>query len=183
MIHMKVVQPIRNIDDIHKMKKALSSNRRNQFMFVFGIQIALRISDMLQLKVKDIKDQTHLIIKEGKTGKTRRQIISNNLRKDITEYTKNMKDDQWLFPSREGNQPISRIQAYRILNSKAKEIGLKEIGSHTLRKTFGFHFYQQTNDIVTLQKLFNHSSPEITIRYVGVNQDIMDEKLINFNII
>lgn len=64
------------------------------------------------------------------------------------------------------NQHITRFRAYVILNEVAQKCGLEEIGTHTLRKTFGYHYYQQTHDIATLQQLFNHSSPSITLKYI-----------------
>ncbi|SKC04755.1 Phage integrase family protein [Lysinibacillus sp. AC-3] len=54
------------------------------------------------------------------------------------------------------------------------------MGTHTLRKTFGYHFYLKSKDIVALQALFNHSSPETTLRYVGINQDVLDKAMDNF---
>jgi integrase len=59
---------------------------------------------------------------------------------------------------------------------------LDEIGTHTLRKTFGYHFYQQTKDVAMLQEIFNHSSPAITLKYIGVNQDSMDRAMTKFKI-
>lgn len=67
------------------------------------------------------------------------------------------------------------MQAWKILNTAAKEVGLDEIGRHTLRKTFGYHFYQKYKDVAVLQQIFNHSSPSVTMRYIGINQDIIDE--------
>lgn len=64
----------------------------------------------------------------------------------------------------------------------AKEVGLTEIGTHTLRKTFGYHFYQQYKDVAVLQQIFNHSSPAVTMRYIGITQDIIDEKVDNFTL-
>lgn len=80
------------------------------------------------------------------------------------------------------NEHITRVQAYRLLNIVAKKIGLEEIGTHTLRKTFGYWFYKKTKDIVMLQKLFNHSSPSITLAYIGIEQDEIDEAYDDFEI-
>jgi integrase len=92
-----------------------------------------------------------------------------------------MEDKEYLFKSQKGNnKPISRVQAYRILNNASEKIGLKEIGTHTLRKTFGYWHYQQYKDIALLQELFNHSAPSITLRYIGINQDIMDRTIEDF---
>lgn len=78
------------------------------------------------------------------------------------------------------NKPITTTQAYRILNNAAIHIGLTEIGTHTMRKTFGYHHYQQFHDIAILQQIFNHSSPSITMKYLGINQDEIDKSYYNF---
>lgn len=175
---MEFVQPIRDPKKIQEMKELL--NPRDSFMFTLGINVGVRISDLLQLKVKDIRGKNHLVMTESKTGKQKRFLINSQLKQVIYNYTEGMDGDAWLFPSRKGDKPISRVQAYRVLNQTAKEIGLEEIGTHTLRKTFGYHFYKNTKDIAMLQEIFNHSAPSITLRYIGINQDSMDEAMNNF---
>jgi integrase len=175
---MEFVQPIRDPKAIQEMKERLAP--RDAFMFTLGINVGVRISDLLQLKVKDIRGKNHLIMTESKTGKQKRFLINNQLKQVIYSYTEGMDGDAWLFPSRKGDKPISRVQAYRVLNKTAKSIGLEEIGTHTLRKTFGYHFYKNTKDIAMLQEIFNHSAPSITLRYIGINQDSMDEAMNNF---
>jgi len=172
---MEYVQPIRDSRKIEKMKKVLSP--RNSFMFTLGINVGCRISDLLKLKVKDVRGKNRLIIVESKTEKTKRFYLNTQLRQLISEYTKGMDSEDWLFPSRKGDKPISRVQAYRILNDAAKKIGLDEIGTHTLRKTFGYWFYKRTKDVALLQEIFNHSAPSITLRYIGINQETIDSAL------
>ncbi|MCQ9844315.1 site-specific integrase, partial [Staphylococcus aureus] len=58
-----------------------------------------------------------------------------------------------------------------------KSIGLSEIGTHSMRKTFGYHYYKQTKDVALLMAVFNHSSQYITLRYIGINQDVMNESI------
>jgi integrase len=80
-----------------------------------------------------------------------------------------------LIASRKGkNQPITRVQAYRILNDTAAWLNLSEIGTHTMRKTFGYWHYKQHKDIAILQDIFNHSAPSITLKYIGITQDAKD---------
>ena len=97
-----------------------------------------------------------------------------------------MRDNSYLFPSREKNngvvRPISRHQAWKILNDVGKTLGLDSIGTHTLRKTFGYHFYQKYKDIALLQELFNHSAPSVTLRYIGINQDMIDDAMKEFKL-
>ena len=92
-----------------------------------------------------------------------------------------MEEEEYLFQSRKGkDKPISRVQAYRILNSAGAKVGLKEIGTHTLRKTFGYWHYKQNKDVALLQEIFNHSAPSVTLRYIGINEDIKDNSIENF---
>jgi len=184
MIKMEFVQPIREKSKIDEMKRELLKNgTRDYMLFIFGINTGLRISDILNLKVDDVRDREHLLLKEQKTDKTKRIKINQALKQELDDYIKDMDNNQYLFISRNGeNKPISRIQAYRILNNAADKIGIEEIGTHTLRKTFGYHFYQKTKDVALLQELFNHSAPSVTLRYIGINQDMMDKSIDDFSL-
>lgn len=179
---MKKVEPIREKKKIEEMKaKLLKKGYRDYMIFVLGINTGLRISDLLKLKVLDVKDKTHIELTEQKTGKSKKFMINSQLKEDIDQYIKSMNDDEYLFQSQKGdNKPISRVQAYRILNKTAESVGLESIGTHTLRKTFGYWHYKQYKDIALLQELFNHSAPSVTLRYIGINQDIMDKTIENF---
>ena len=179
---MNEVQPIRDKNKIEEMKnELLKSGYRNYMMFVLGINTGLRIGDLLKLRVEDIKDKTHIIIQEQKTGKIKRFMINMQLKLEIDKYIRNMKDDEYLFQSQKGiNKPIGRVQAYRILNIAAKKVELEEIGCHSMRKVFGYFHYQQYKDVALLQNLFGHSAPSITLRYIGINQDVMDKTIEDF---
>ena len=178
---MNYVQPIRAKAVIDDMKiELMKNNYRDYFLFIIGINTGFRVSDILELKVSDVKGGQHIIIKEKKTGKTKRAYVSKQLKKDIDKYTANMGENEYLFPSQKGNKPIGRVQAYRILNNAAKKVGLDEIGTHTLRKTFGYWHYKQHKDVAVLQELFNHSSPSITKLYIGIRQDEIDNTMKDF---
>ena len=188
-VKMNYVQPIRSKEKIENMKEELRKNgTRDYLLFTFAINVGFRISDILKLKVKDVLNydrsvKSHIEIIEEKTKKHKRCKINSVLADELYRYTKNMDLEDYIFKSRNGkNSPITRVRAYIILNNVAKTIGLEEIGTHTLRKTFGYWFYQQTHDIALLQQLFNHSSPSITLRYIGINQDILDTALENFSL-
>ncbi|SET85503.1 Phage integrase family protein, partial [Oceanobacillus limi] len=64
----------------------------------------------------------------------------------------------------------------------AKHVNLVNIGTHTLRKTFGYHLYKQTGDVALLQKILNHSDPAFTLRYIGIDQDAMNKAIKEFKI-
>lgn len=184
MTKEKNVQPLRTVEEIEDMKQALRrfSGERDRFLFVFGINTGLRVSDILPLKVKDVKGKTHVVIKEKKTSKTKRFFINEGLRNEIATYIKGLNDEDILFPSRKGNAPISPTQAYRTLVKAAEMIDRDDVGTHTMRKTFGYHYYRRTKDIAFLQDIFNHSAPSITKRYIGITQDEIDETLKGFSL-
>lgn len=179
---MKEVQPIRSLEKIQEMKSRLAINgTRDVLLFSMGINTGLRISDLLLLRVMDIKGKREYILKEKKTGK-RKRIMLHAVYDDVEEFVKFKKDEDFLFASRKGNGPITRVQAYRILNSAARDVGLDEIGTHTLRKTFGYHFYRKNQNVAMLQELFNHSSPAITLRYIGITQDEIANEWSSFSL-
>jgi len=182
-LRQSTVQPIRNKHKIEEMKQLLKQQSyRDYFLFVMGINCGLRISDMLQLRVKDVAGKEHLHLREGKTDKYKKFRLNATLQNEIARYVAGMYDDDYLFPSRKGIQPITRIQAYRILSNAAKQVGIEEIGTHTLRKTFGYHFYKKTNDVAMLQDIFNHSAPVVTKRYIGISQDEIDQAIDEFSL-
>lgn len=177
---MQTVQPIRDRTKLQEMAQFLRNwKERNFVMFMTGIGSAYRITDMLSLQAGDIRERDFFILTEGKTGKQRRMKMDPDLRKLLHEYIKDMPDDEYLFKSREGkNKPMSRTMAYLIIKKAAAAIGLKEqIGCHTMRKTFGYHHYQRFKDAVLLMQLFGHSREDITLRYIGVTQDMIDHSV------
>ena len=179
---MNLVQPIRDKSKIEEMKRALlDSGYRDYMLFVLGINTGLRISDLLQLTVADVRDKTHVTITEGKTEKTKRFFLNPQMREEIASYIQGMDDHEYLFQSQKGdNKPISRVQAYRVLNKAAREVGLDEVGTHSLRKTFGYWHYREFGDVAYLQQLLNHSSQSVTLRYIGIAQEESDKRMEDF---
>lgn len=182
---MELVEPIRSKKQIDAMKRYLKSgNLRDYLLFVLGINSGLRISDLLSLQVQDVKGKERISLREQKTGKTKDFPLSDTCQKAIKEYlqVRDM-DAGFLFVSRKGQGAISRVQAYRILNEAARAIGIKEqIGTHTLRKTFGYWAYQAGVDITRIQKLLNHSAPSVTLAYIGITKEELDDVYINLNL-
>ena len=132
-------------------------------------------------KVKD-----RIFLREKKNGKAKQFPIGPSSVKALKEYLdgKRVTLDECLFPSRKGvNKPLSRVQAYRVLNDACRTAGLKEsIGTHTMRKTFGYWAYKEGMDISVIQKLLNHSSPGITLAYIGITQDDLDNVYMTLNL-
>ncbi len=188
---MEFVQPIREKKQIDSMKKILrATNLRDHCLFVLGINSGLRISDLLKLDIRDVMDdrgrvRDRISIRETKTGKSKDFPIGDTARKAILEYlaTRSYTFIDPLFLSRKGGHALKRQQAYKIINDAARAVGIKEnIGTHTLRKTFGYHAYQSGVSLTVLQKLFNHSAPSVTLSYIGITQDELDEVYLNLNL-
>jgi integrase len=183
---MNEVQPIRDIRHINAIKKVLHG--RDLLLFIFGINSGLRISDILKLKVGDIRGKDSIVIHETKTGKPKRFIFNQSIKTAVKQLIPaDATDDEYVFKSRKGaNQPISRVAAYRILNDAANRAGVAEkigaIGTHTMRKSFGYHAYKNGIDLSLLQSIFNHSSQAVTLKYIGINQDRIDEVYANINL-
>lgn len=181
---MNLVQPIRDPDTVLDICDYLKKqNSRNYIMFYIGIYSGLRIGDILLLKVRDIKNRDYIFIKAQKTSKPQKIKITPQLKKEIKDYCKDKPESEYLIKSREGiNKPLTRDGAYKILKGIEERFGLMNLGTHSMRKTFGYHHYSQYHDIVLLQKLFNHSTPKITLDYIGIDQDNIDKSMDNFKI-
>lgn len=170
---MNTVEPIRDIKVVLDIADYLKTgNQRNYVMFMFGIYSGLRISDILLFRVRDVKGKEFISQREKKTQKEKRFPINRELKAILDDYIKNKRDFEFLFKSpNKPNAPITRQQAYNILSEAGRQFGLDGIGTHTLRKTFGYHLYRQTQDAALLMDIFNHSDIHCTLRYIGVDQD------------
>ena len=178
---MTTVEPIRNLEHLQKLEEYLAKkSKRDLLLFTIGTNCGLRISDIVALNVGDVRNKSHIRILEKKTGKYKSFPINSKLKPMFEEYTKGKRSDEALFKTRFQNR-MDRFTAYRIIRKSCKLAGLPEkVGTHTMRKTFGYHHYQKFKDVAILQKIFNHSSPQVTLRYIGIEQDQIDESYTNF---
>jgi integrase len=175
---MELVEPIRSRKKLRDILTYLRRERERDYMlFLLGVHTGLRISDILQLRVRDVKGRSHITIIEKKTKKSKKFLINGELKKELHAYCKNKESYEFLIYSREGqNNPINRVRAYQIL----KEIGDLfdiHISCHVLRKTFGYWHYQENKDVGKLMEIFNHSNQRVTLRYIGILQDELDKSV------
>ncbi|NWK72661.1 MULTISPECIES: tyrosine-type recombinase/integrase [Bacillus cereus group] len=181
MTQIKDVQPIRNKEKIEDMKWSLKRHcsKRDYIMFLIGINTGLRAGDLVKLKVSDVKRKKRIVIQEGKTNKPRTLNLTN-IYDEIQSYISTV-NSEWLFPSRKGDKHITTTQAYRQLNKAAAMVDIEDgIGTHTMRKTFGYWYYKQTKDVARLQKILNHSHPEVTLIYIGITAEEIEDSLNEF---
>ena len=187
---MEFVEPIRDKDHIQAMKDYLISDstdnserrRRNYLLFLTGINSGLRVGDIVNLRVKDVQGW-YIKVKEQKTKKIKKIKMTKNLKKEMREFVEGKPLHHYIFQSRNGtNQHLSTGMAYRIIKDAAEDLGIDNIGTHSMRKTFGYHYYKKYKDVATLMAMFNHSSPAITLRYIGINQDQLDMTMTRFSL-
>ncbi len=182
---MNTVETIRDMNKVRDMQNYLKArSERNYVMFVFQLYIPIRISDILKLKVRDVRGKNHIYKREQKTGKEQRFIINNEIKKIIDNYIQGKEDYEFLFKSQKGtNKAIERERAYSILREAGEAVGIPGVGAHTPRKTFGYFHYLKYHDLVALKEIFNHSDISVTRRYIGLNQDIKDKQVMSMSFI
>jgi integrase len=177
--YMECVDPIKDIGKINQMKKLLKKqSQRDLLLFILGINTGIRVSDLLALKVSDVWDGTtckeFLYLPDPKNDGEKSFYLNNSVRRELKQYLDNqdLQQDDYLFKSKKNNQPITRQQAYRIINHAAKEVGIPgKIGTHTLRKTFGYHAYRKGIAISIIKSIYNHTTPTETLRYLGIQKE------------
>ncbi len=185
------VEPIRSRSDIAKIKKALAGRPRDLTLFTLGINWGLRGSDLLALTWGDVlsperRIKTKVTVTESKTGKARRFMVSDTVRSALKGWLAeagNVDRDGLLFPSRKGDSPMTIQRLHQLVNEWAGLANLQgHWGTHTLRKTYGYQMRTAGQDIVKLMKIFGHSSQAITLRYIGIEQDEIDEANMSLNL-
>lgn len=175
---------------------------RNKLLFVIGINVGLRASDLITLKwsffldcVKDgeYKFKDFYTLQPKKTRKQKKFVklfFNNTVKKVIVDYLNEFPTDnlnEYMFKSREGDGTIAATTLWRIVKNAAKEAGINQnIGSHSLRKTWGRFCFENAEDktraLVLLQKAFNHSSQDVTLHYLGLLDDDIQDMYESVNI-
>ena len=189
---MSKTQPIKELEQINELKEYFyqKGEIRNYALIVIGLNTSLRISDVLSLQWKDVYNfqnntyRHHISVLEKKTQKT--NIVAINaailsVLEMLREIEKNWRPEIYLFSSRKGdNKPISRNHAFYIIKTASETLGFEDnIACHSLRKTFGYQAWKQGVQPALLMSIYNHSSYEITKRYLGITQDERDQVFMN----
>ena len=178
---MNYVEPIRSRTKLHDIEEWLKSyNEKYYIMFEIGIYSGLRVSDILPLRREDVWHTPHIKVREKKTGKYKSFAINPELGAVLTPYCKGMRPGEFLVPSnpeRPREKPVSTKRAYQVLRRAGEENGLPGLGTHSMRKTFGYFYYKRFKDVAELMTIFNHSAPSVTLRYIGIEQDGIDKRM------
>jgi integrase len=180
------VEPIRKLEDIAAIKELLKDKPRDLLLFVLGINNGLRCGDLLRLKVKDIahlKISEYTRLTEGKTSKQNYLMMNASSYRALHYFLArtNPSEDAYLFASKKGKSPITIQRVNALVKEWCRAIGLKgNFGAHTLRKTWGYHMrmtYGKGFELIAMR--FKHSNPTTTMRYLGIEQEEVDQMLLN----
>ena len=184
---MSTSEPIKHKKDIDALKEYFLNRKeyRNYTLITMGLNTALRISDLLLLKWKNVYNEitnnfyNHIYVIEKKTKKESRIPINPTLQQTLRFYRKHFNEptpSSYLFYNTQNPlYPISRIQAYRIIERAARDLEFEgHISCHSLRKTFGYQAWKEGAEPALLMSVFNHSSYEITKKYLCIDQDDKD---------
>lgn len=173
--------------DLENIRKYLTENNKIHFLnFInVGVNVGLRISDLAQLRFEMINHKWEVTIREKKTHKIRTIAFNKTCQKsikDLKAYYKSIgfsTKEGYLFKSLSKHYVKQKIDSPISVNGISQEFHkLRDmlcieypIGSHSLRKTWGYHVYKGTLNIALLMKAFNHSSAEQTLKYIGIEEE------------
>lgn len=184
-------RPIKDIELVYDIQDYLRyKSERNYVLFILGVTTGYRAGDLVKLKVRDVKEalrSNYFLILESKKENTRnirkenikpREVkIVKKTQNILKNYIKDKKDYEYMFQSRKGiNEHITVSHVSRILSEAAENFGLQNITAHSMRKTYAYLIYKESNyDIVAVKEMLGHSSIEITKRYLGLDRELYDK--------
>lgn len=182
------VDPIRKQKDVERIKINIKGNARDYLLFIIGINNGLRAGDLLKIRVRDIQNKKtgeFLRIRESKTGKTNILVINKSIYAALKRYLIDLKPDptDYLFKSRKGtNNPLTISTINNLVKKWCRDAKIEgNFGAHTLRKTWGYHarmYHGAGFEIIC--KRYNHSSPAVTMRYLGIeDKEVTDLLMCN----
>lgn len=176
----------RKLTEFRNYYRNVKRNPRNYALIVLGLNSALRIGDILSLHWNDVYHKEsgayreHISITEKKTGKQNVLAINTSCQEALEFYRKSLNafdENGYIFVSQKPpHTGISRSQAFRIIKTAAESCELGgHVSCHSLRKTFGYHAWKNGFPPALLMSIYNHSSYDITKRYLCIDQIEKDE--------
>jgi len=180
---IRTKEPIRDLQKVREIKEWLLVNKtfRDYFLFFMGLNTGLRGSDLLRIRVMDVKNKDTLQFVTQKTNREVKIPLNSDLRFEIEKFVKGKSETDYIFQSREGENKSLSIQMFNsILKEAGTACGVPHLSSHVLRKSFGYHYYLKNKDVFFLMRLYGHGSQHQTMNYIGITQDQIRESLEGF---
>lgn len=182
------IEDMRMVNKWLQIAKEHDANRKKggvswYLLLVLGFNTGLRIGDICNLRVKDVRGRERVNIEAQKTDKMSDIKLQAAAQKVFAAALKGKGEDEYVLASRQKGRrdgkekPISRQRCYSIIKEIARQAGFEEhVGCHTMRKTFAWNYYKASDgDLAKLQKILDHSSQEATIHYLGLDRKALDE--------
>ncbi|MBM7702421.1 tyrosine-type recombinase/integrase [Metabacillus iocasae] len=173
---MKTVEAIKDEEKLLCMKTYLQSrSARDYCLLLLGMNTGIRGNDLLHVHVEDVMNESGHILHylQSSLYTDPPVFLNDDVRQAIKQCIQegSLQSTDYLFKSKKTTEPITRQQAYRIINEAAKQADIEgSIGTHTLRKTFGYHAYAKGIAISLIQKRLHHATPAETRQYIGVDR-------------
>jgi len=173
---MNPTEAVKTRDEINTVALLLQKYGGDLYRDIWkvGINISLRISDLLGIQYSDLDlENRRLRLREMKTGKNKEVRLNDTVIKIVQKRRKKFPDDEYLFQvhsNRATGKPVSRQMVAR----KFKEVGEIlniALSTHSMRKTRGFAMFNDGKPIEMISKVLNHSSPSVTMSYLGITKD------------
>ena len=181
---MAITEPIKDKAQLKRLAELFlhRGQFRNYTLVILGASTALRIGDLLRLKWSDVYDSendryhSHITVVEQKTHKCKIVALNANILDALRLYRSHSRGNFIFSSNRKEDKAISRVQAWRIIQSAVEEIGIEgKVSCHSLRKTWGYHAWTSGKvSPVVIMDILNHSDYETTRKYLGVAQDDLD---------
>jgi len=147
---------------------AASKNLKHQTMLKVCYGCGLRVSELMNLKIKDIESCSHLLrVQQGKGAKDRLVLLPESLLAHLRYYWRVYHPYFWLFQGADPEVHLSIETAQRVFSATKKRAEIKKIGGiHRLRHAFATHQLAAGMPVHQLQKLMGHNRLQSTMRYV-----------------
>lgn len=180
---MNTVEALTSAEEVEQVVSLLKKHYTPIYadIFKFGINAALRISDMLLITYDDVK-ANQLTLKESKTGKTRVITLNSAAKQIIIERKSLYPKHTYLFEvdsNRAKGKPISRYTVAKVFKDVGEIVG-KKLSTHSMRKTRGAIMYNQGVKIEKICMMLGHSSPAVTLRYIGITAKEVEDSYHEF---
>ncbi|RJP38997.1 MAG: integrase [Desulfobacteraceae bacterium] len=178
------VEPITSLKDIQTIKRLLADKPMDYALFIIGINTNLRASDILSIKVeqvKDLKEGDTLDLREKKTKNDRKITLNKAVIAAIQALLKEKeyKPGDFLFTGQRGPWTVPYVS--QKVKGWCKAVNLKgNYGSHSLRKTWGYHQRMTHNQsLPQLMKCFGHSTERQTLDYLCIQPEEIERIYLN----